>query len=381
MESRGGNSHRRRRRRRRRMRPVVKLFFPNDLIAEILSRVPYRSLCRFKCVSRAWLALCSDPSVYGKCPQSLSGFLYRRHKFEHRFFCPARMCRFTLSFLNTSERYPPIDGTSPLSFMPPTHTNVYLVDTCSGLLLCDRQNEPTRQGPRYFVCNPATQKWIDLPDIEPMKRLYPTIRLGFDPAVSSHFRVFLVVHLEDEHDLEDEVTGVQIYSSETGEWSYMPSEWGFSTVVRDDSTSAFFNGALHLTTLDSSCSVVTVDTAGKTWGRIPTPRHFDFIGLSQGRLYGMHRDSEQNDYELSVWVLEDYGGQRWIRKRLVKLFGPGKVFYVLQTIHPEQSLVYFATGHDRVLMSYDFGNNTLQAITILGQNSMRVYPYVPCFSQ
>ncbi|GJN15027.1 hypothetical protein PR202_gb01912 [Eleusine coracana subsp. coracana] len=56
---------------------------------------------------------------------------------------------------------------------------------------------------------------------------------------------------------------------------------GVNTVVRDDSTSAFFNGALHLTTLDSSSSVVMVDTGGKTWGRIPTPRHFDFIGMSQ----------------------------------------------------------------------------------------------------
>nr|XP_051184235.1 F-box protein At3g49450-like [Lolium perenne] len=35
---------------------------PIDLLPEILSRVPYRSLCRFNCVSRAWLALCSDPA-------------------------------------------------------------------------------------------------------------------------------------------------------------------------------------------------------------------------------------------------------------------------------------------------------------------------------
>ena len=33
-----------------------------DLVLEILSRVPYRSLCCFKCISRSWLILCgSDP--------------------------------------------------------------------------------------------------------------------------------------------------------------------------------------------------------------------------------------------------------------------------------------------------------------------------------
>ncbi|XP_039800130.1 putative F-box/kelch-repeat protein At1g15680 isoform X2 [Panicum virgatum] len=36
---------------------------PGDLVAEILARVPYRSLCRFKLVSRSWRALCSDPAV------------------------------------------------------------------------------------------------------------------------------------------------------------------------------------------------------------------------------------------------------------------------------------------------------------------------------
>jgi len=50
-----------------------------DLVVEILSRVPYRSLCRFKCVSRSWLALCSDPDLRKKSPQTLSGFFcFRR---------------------------------------------------------------------------------------------------------------------------------------------------------------------------------------------------------------------------------------------------------------------------------------------------------------
>ncbi|RLN43088.1 hypothetical protein C2845_PM01G18960 [Panicum miliaceum] len=33
----------------------------DDLLVEILRRVPVRSLCRFKCVSRSWRKLISDP--------------------------------------------------------------------------------------------------------------------------------------------------------------------------------------------------------------------------------------------------------------------------------------------------------------------------------
>ncbi|XP_044451405.1 uncharacterized protein [Triticum aestivum] len=64
---------------------------------EILSRVPYRSLCRFRCVSKAWLALCSDPAVRRRSPQTLSGF-----------FCYSQLdvgggqSREGLSFLNLS---------------------------------------------------------------------------------------------------------------------------------------------------------------------------------------------------------------------------------------------------------------------------------------
>ena len=42
----------------RRRNPADKL--TEDLLIEILSRVPYRSLCRFKCVSKAWRDTISD---------------------------------------------------------------------------------------------------------------------------------------------------------------------------------------------------------------------------------------------------------------------------------------------------------------------------------
>ncbi|KAM0855547.1 hypothetical protein ACQ4PT_049673 [Festuca glaucescens] len=53
---------------------------PVDALVEILSRVPYKSLCRFKCVSKPWLALCSDPKVRKRCPQTLSGFFFNKSK-------------------------------------------------------------------------------------------------------------------------------------------------------------------------------------------------------------------------------------------------------------------------------------------------------------
>ncbi|RCV16829.1 hypothetical protein SETIT_3G169700v2 [Setaria italica] len=229
---------------------------PDDLIAEILSRVPYKSLCCFKCVSRPWLALCSDPGVR----RSLHFHQTLRQRVGQR---PAH-CR------------------PQLSFLPPGHRDATIYDSCNGLLLCRFKDVPTQVGSRYFVGNPATEKWIDLPDTEPMKRRYPVIRLGFDPAVSSHVRVFPLVHDGDICHRQDRVTGLEIYSSGTGGWTYTPSEWGDGIRVFGNSRSAFFNSTLHLTTLDNS--VIAVDTDGKTWRKILTPCNFDTIGLSQGRV-------------------------------------------------------------------------------------------------
>ncbi|XP_039802956.1 F-box protein At2g40910-like [Panicum virgatum] len=47
---------------------------PDDAIVEILSRVPARSLCRFKCVSKAWRDLIADRHNCKKLPQTLEGF-------------------------------------------------------------------------------------------------------------------------------------------------------------------------------------------------------------------------------------------------------------------------------------------------------------------
>jgi hypothetical protein len=129
-----------------------------------------------------------------------------------------------------------------------------------------------------------------------------TARLGFDPAVSSHFHVFQFVkdgapdtdgHVDDDDfDSDGHVKGVEIYSSKTGAWSHKDSGWGFPARIVSDSKSVFINGFLHLVAIEDA--VVAVDVEGTTWRVIPMPDDEDapiidvdvgFIDLSRGRLY------------------------------------------------------------------------------------------------
>jgi hypothetical protein len=130
---------------------------------------------------------------------------------------------------------------------------------------------------RYFVCNVATERWIGLPDPEVTERTYylRAFRLGFD-----------------------QVTEVEIFSSETRAWSYRQSKWGDGNGAVVGWNFVFFKGTLHLTS-PSSSSLLTVDMDGRAWGRIPTPHDFGFTGVSQGRLHAVHRweNGRDDDYE------------------------------------------------------------------------------------
>ncbi|CAM0947229.1 unnamed protein product [Alopecurus aequalis] len=61
--------------------PAVSL--PDDIVFDIFSRLPVKSVCRFRCLSRAWHALISDPAFIAA---------HRSHPAEPYFVVFARIC-------------------------------------------------------------------------------------------------------------------------------------------------------------------------------------------------------------------------------------------------------------------------------------------------
>lgn len=94
--------------------------FPEDVLIEILSRVPYMSLCRFKCVSTEWLALCSDSDIHKRSPQAMSGFFYKDHSWR---------------FHNLSGKGPPMVDPD-LPFLRSSYQHFSVTQCSTSLLLC-----------------------------------------------------------------------------------------------------------------------------------------------------------------------------------------------------------------------------------------------------
>uniref|UniRef100_A0A0E0KZ37 F-box domain-containing protein n=1 Tax=Oryza punctata TaxID=4537 RepID=A0A0E0KZ37_ORYPU len=352
----------------------------DDLLVEVLSRVPYKSLCRVKCVCRRWRRVISDPDHRRLLPRyhlddAIAGF------FNHQ------------SFIDVSGRGRPfVHALLPFLIV---FNDLELLDSCNGLLLCRcwRLADPRRFD--YLVFNPATEQWVILPESR-WTHKEQIARLGFDPAVSSsNFHVFELVEDNVDGDHDGNIVAVEIYSSETGVWSHKDNGWGCIIRMLDDWRSVIFKGMLHLITMDDVVAVVDVE--GNTWRTIPVPQTFvdpyygvddGFIDMSQGCLYFVNTDHDDL-YKLSVWVLEDYCSDKWTLKHTVShlhLFGTNKQHfgydYKVVSIHPDRNIIFLVSLNDGILMSYEMDYREVHYICDLEHIATLNYlPYVPLYSE
>jgi len=122
----------------------------------------------------------------------------------------------------------------------------------------------------------------------------------------------------------------------------------------------------------------------------PRPRT---VREAYGTGYALFIDvsDKSEDYELSVWVLEDYNSENWSLKYSVNplyLFGAtchskfGDDSIVI-SIHPEHDviMIVMVCGAEKTLMSFDMCHMRRHFISRLGCHcSTRCIPYVPLLS-
>ncbi|KAK1678357.1 hypothetical protein QYE76_039205 [Lolium multiflorum] len=157
---------------------------PGELLAEILRRLPPRSLAACRSVCTLWRAVVDARgillAVAHLVPRSLRGIFinYLRHHplgRSHGFFSRAAG--------------QPVDG--GLSFVPgQTRRYCSVLDHRNGLLLYETKTA-------MYVCNPATRRWATLPTLprltpvhHPYSNYGRRMYLMFDPTVSLHYHVF-----------------------------------------------------------------------------------------------------------------------------------------------------------------------------------------------
>ncbi|CAO2181727.1 unnamed protein product [Urochloa humidicola] len=375
---------------------------PDDVVVEILSRLPVRALCQCKLVSRAWRDVISHPDHRGRLAQPL-GFFYHLH--VDASSPPIPYWRFAAAAgVDPSVRW----------FQPPpaySAADTELLDSCNGLLLLRCCRAPSSSSV-YVVCNPAAGNWVELPapfhapgafglrsdHLLGRRRRTRLAALAFDPAVSpSRFHVLQLVETEYEY-YRFVVEAAEIFSSETKAWHLSVSaEWS-GHVKCTAHQAAYHDRSVHFAVDedDDGGAVMSVDVEGDHSWRLTrmipvcqvTYGGGRFLGRSRGRLLYVHKGAPYYA-SLSVYSLERRrSAEQWELKHYASPMDQfGKTLFTehdgVVAVHPDGDVIFLFDACRGMLMAYDMGRRTVRDIQIPLAQASRYYPffpYVPTYS-
>ncbi|XP_010263252.1 PREDICTED: F-box protein At5g07610-like [Nelumbo nucifera] len=256
----------------------------NDLLSEILLRLPVKSLVRFKSVSKQWLSQISNPRfTHNHClrnPSSVSGLFLRISLIS----LPPEKPNFDFISLDGKPTMAPFKS---LMFSD-DHEAIDLKQSCNGLLCC-RSFRRNRGKHNYYIYNPVTKQYTTLP--QPKGISVFCIHLAFDPQKSPHYKAVCV----SKSDTNSESYQIEIYSSETGPWRLSKGSFSVPLSLEFDKA-VFWNGAINWYSFGEASLYFNVDQEClQTMPMPPLPEKWDtkrcrYFGESQGHLHLIEMD-------------------------------------------------------------------------------------------
>ncbi|KAL7132806.1 hypothetical protein ABFS83_12G099100 [Erythranthe nasuta] len=278
--------------------------FPDETLLEILVKIPAKSIFRFKCVSKNWLSLISEPSFFTRYINSR----YDSPPFSLVFQSSntARAHFFVSTEKNTLKNLISLHDQIPLLKIESTNNDLILY-----------RSENSHQAV-FLLANPFTKQFISLPMHSKRRSSGPT---GLISNVEDGITSYNVVRVIIKSSLN-----LEIFSSEKGEWTNFKAVINNCTskVEFDARPCVAFKGVLHWI-CNKTRAVLAYDPCGKNYSFcrfISVPNgayHMNgknaILGVSGGNLcyFEMSGISIQ-DYNLpawKLWVMKDYERGEW----------------------------------------------------------------------
>ncbi|XP_071703156.1 F-box protein CPR1-like [Rutidosis leptorrhynchoides] len=284
---------------------------PEDVIIDILSRVPTRYILRFKSVSKSWYALFQNPNFISKHFQNQSttsdpSFLFSPEK--STTLTPTSDHNVVLILSDSSYKSIKI----PINMSKPF--DVY--GSCNGLICLG----VLPVGSIILLWNPATGVFKDLP-ISPVGRFRNdpsrvVLSFGFDDVVKD-YKVLRILHYDFQF------KQVEIYSLNTNSWREIKTRVDF--IIYESPCRVFLNGKFHWAAVgvvdnDETNLIVCFDLHGEAFKYIMLPK-FEFNGRTRG-YFGdcwlvvaikeslsviAWNESGSGVVMIEVWVMKEYG--------------------------------------------------------------------------
>ncbi|KAJ0570194.1 putative F-box domain-containing protein [Helianthus annuus] len=295
--------------------------FPEELIEDILSRLPVKSILRFKSVSKPWLSLISAPSFH-----NLHSTVAPR---TTAFF-------FTARDLSTGTRYffsGANDGGSVANLMKLDNTVLeahYHAEHLNGLVCFT--SHTSRFGKIYaFLFNPSTHKFFKLPDPPVSLPNYTAEEkdtcylFGFDELTNEHKVLYITVQLT--------TIEIVIFSFSNYSWRKINVNvpvgvavwrWWFGTkksVCVNSTVHLLLRNPLQILAFDLTTETFSIfnmhpEAAPETISNTicPFAQFVKISGLLGVACYDPSIVNRRN--KMDIWMLQDYQNRVWVRETI-----------------------------------------------------------------
>ncbi|KAL4570290.1 hypothetical protein LXL04_025942 [Taraxacum kok-saghyz] len=277
---------------------------PPEIITNILYRLPAKSLGRFRCVSKDWLSLISEPQFI-KIHQNT-------HNRSHLIFVSNLHPLYSLP-IHHHEAESPQEPTK-IRFET-DNTSIALHGSCNGLVLLTTHHDFTCF--QLVVLNPTTGEFLksqnpvmksrtDFLEIEIM------YGLGYD-SVTDDYKVVIVSYFHNHGIIPPDNMSVHVHSLRTKTWKRItdsPYDHSYGMSL----PGVFVNGFLHWIAKKNSDHlpvIVAFNLADENFSELPSPNFkidCKLIALN-GKLAVFMEDE--------VWLMNEYGVRESWTKILV----------------------------------------------------------------
>jgi F-box interacting protein len=325
------------------------------IITEILSRLPVKSLMRFRCVSKAWCSLISTPRFIATHLKNYS--LSNSQHQPYIFVCHNRTSHTLLLypsyqeieqkgdfFANPSDR---IELDDPFNHKYSLH----LVGSSNGLLCLANMTFNNESG-LCVLWNPSIQKAISLPKPNTLQS-HQTFGFGYEP-MTDDYKLVRLMNLDD-------CPLVEIYTLRTGIWRFITAPDPRYT-MKYWSSSVLVCGALHWVThtprhQGAFCNVImSFNMKDEAFGEVGMPKSLQeledlnvTVALVDGLLALVPCTGFGIEASHAVWVMKEYGVvESWTKLFDVRIEGFQRVIGFTKSdevlVHDADRLFSFGPG-------------------------------------
>ena len=307
---------------------------PQELLEDILTRLPYKSLVRFRCVCKNWYALLNDPLFLSR---HLSNFIKNHGSGESvllRLSFPTIFGYGLESYKLFSLSATDADSSAVETLRPQFNmlsTKFQISGHCNGILCLSTDYWPRSK--EVVLYNPATREFRCLPDSN--VRLKPqasalAVGMGYDPFTDD-YKVIRIWKVDGYGNggMPTSTNWVEEYALSTDSWTRLRNTNAGSFDFGTDCFAMCFKRTYYWWALKCENKFPTIlafNMEDKVFQRVPTPSHIDISDPGR-RSLAVWNDSITliscaygPITSFDIWVMDGFGAEgSWtLMQRVIK---------------------------------------------------------------